>query len=125
LFKFKRKICYILGNKETVWTVPKITTPELNHELRKFFDTFYSAHLMRLVILGAEPIDDMQALVEQWFSSIPDKSLEMPESRFLPYNIQHLDEWIEIVPKKQARLLLLSFPVPSAILTLQTNVSSN
>jgi len=59
-------------------------------------------------------MDDLQKTVEETFSTIPDRGIEIANPTEHPYGTEQLQRWIEIVPQKQnnIRTLILTFPLP-------------
>ena len=45
-------ICFYLGNKDTLETRPTEMGLDIRKELLKFYEKYYSANLMSLVVLG-------------------------------------------------------------------------
>jgi len=46
------------------------------HEaVRSFYKQHYSANLMRLVVVGRQPLDELERLVRDKFSVVPDRQL--------------------------------------------------
>ena len=46
---------------------------DLHAELLKFYDKFYSSNIMSLCVVGKESVDELEAVVEEKFSSIVNK----------------------------------------------------
>ena len=111
-------------------------------ELRHFFDRYYYASNMRLVVMGAYSLDHLQRHVQELFQEIPAlPRLENP--RFgLPVDPRSINSWetlnveyqsplksqgmpwdeqsslgklFRIVPTKDRHRLVLSWPIPSQI----------
>lgn len=45
-------------------------------ELIQFYNKHYSANVMRLVVLGSQPLDELEALTRPLFSQVPNRSYE-------------------------------------------------
>ncbi len=43
--------------------------------MRAFYEQHYSANLMRLVVVGRQPLDELERLVTDKFSAVPDRQL--------------------------------------------------
>ena len=83
----------------------------IRDELLTFYDKHYSANAMRLVVMGSESLDKLQALVEPMFTPIPNKSFEHPPIEaplFVPSDLPLL---VEIEPQATLRQLQVSFPM--------------
>lgn len=73
------------GNLETLGTVPKARGIDLRAVLLDFHARWYSANLMSLVVLGKEPLDELQAYVERMFAPIVNKAAPRPSWPGLPW----------------------------------------
>lgn len=85
----------------------------IRDDLLAFYQHYYSANLMTLVVLSNRKLDDLQKMVESRFVQVPNKnriiSNEYP-SLFLP---KSLPASISIKPVKELRQLTMAFPVPN------------
>jgi len=87
---------------------------EIREDLLAFYNEHYSANLMTLVVLGREPLDELQSMVEARFAAVADRAAtEMTgvPSMFAPGT---LPLEVRIRPEQQLRELTLLFPLPSA-----------
>ncbi len=77
-----------------------------------FYERHYSADLMTLAVIGAEPLPALKSMVERHFSAIRNTGIAAPtvDVPLLPpaYGAQRLD----VVPFKDQRLLRLEFTYP-------------
>ncbi len=99
---------FAVGSLETLADRPGTTVRE---ELLRFYDQYYSANLMRLVVLGKQPLDELEALVTPMFSPVPNKSYAhdpIEEPLFEPGSLPML---VEVRPQATLRQLQVSFPV--------------
>jgi len=97
-----------VGNLET------LGADGIRDELLAFYDRFYSANLMTLVVLGREPLDELQAAVNERFASVVDRdraAMTVVPSMFAPGT---LPLELHIRPLQETRELTLLFPIPSA-----------
>ena len=81
-------------------------------ELIRFYEAHYSADIMRLAVLGAESLDELEALVVPLFSAVPNTTFErepIPEPLFAPGTLPML---VQIQPQATLRQLDLVFPIP-------------
>lgn len=58
------------GNAKTLREDPKAAGIDVRAELLKFHARYYSANLMRLVVLGRAEIDELQQMVVDQFSLV-------------------------------------------------------
>ena len=84
---------------------------DIRAELIEFFEEKYSANLMNLVVLGREPVDQLQSLVEDLFSEVsntkaPERVISEP--LFLPDSLPAL---LEFKTLKHEPSLSLMFPL--------------
>lgn len=56
----------------------------------RFHETYYSANLMKLVVLGREPLDQLQAWVVDKFSAVKNKELKAPNFDGKPFTEKEL-----------------------------------
>jgi len=80
-------------------------------DLLQFYDQFYSANLMRLVVLGSESLDELEALVTPMFNQVPNKDYShelIEQPLFAPGSLPML---VEVEPQATLRQLQISFPV--------------
>jgi insulysin len=81
-------------------------------ELIDFYNTYYSANNMRLVVLGSQSLDELEALARPLFSQVPDRGYERPliaEPLFAPGT---LPLFVQLQPQATQRQLDVSFPIP-------------
>ncbi len=101
---------FAVGNLDTL---PNDKSGQLRKDLLDFYAQHYSANRMKLVILGKEPLDDLQALAIRYFSAIENKALpkfEITAPQILPSNLKTK---IEIQTLADIRQLALNFTTPS------------
>lgn len=58
------------GNAKTLGEDPKAAGVDIRAELLKFHARYYSANLMRLVVLGRAGLDELQEMVVEKFSLV-------------------------------------------------------
>lgn len=100
------------GNQESLRGGQK-TGGNLREQLIRFYENHYSANLMRLVILGHQPLDELQRLAETYFAAVPDRGIERDRFAGQPVIERPLGRKITIRPVKSMRQLRLMFPIPS------------
>jgi secreted Zn-dependent insulinase-like peptidase len=85
---------------------------DVRPDLIEFFNENYSANLMNLVVLGREPVDELQKWVVEIFSVIKDSDadvLEITEPLFADGSLPAL---LKVRTLKNNPSLTLTFPVP-------------
>ena len=80
-------------------------------ELIKFYDKHYSANAMRLVVMGAESLDDLEALVVPIFSQVPNKSFEHEVIEEPFFDAGSLPMFVKVEPLATQRQLQVSFTI--------------
>jgi len=83
----------------------------MSEEMQKFFDQFYSANIMRLVLYGPQTLDELENLVSATFSDIPNKNVHIPETPRDAFDDNKLPRWIEVVPELDLNMLMIMIPV--------------
>ena len=86
---------------------------QLWQSLKNFYDTYYVAPNMGVVVYGREPLDTLENWVKTSFSAVPGGTKPNQHIGKPPYVKDELGVRINIVPLKDIRVLSLSFPVPS------------
>ncbi|GAA3959025.1 insulinase family protein [Allohahella marinimesophila] len=114
----------------------------IRDELLKFYAEHYRADQMRLVVLGTEPLDELEAMVKPLFEPVPAKPslehleassepglspdtrpLDVPDERALEQRFLTDTETpalVRIEPFRERRSLTLLFDVPSTLPHYQT-----
>ena len=80
-------------------------------DLLAFYQRYYSANLMRLVVLGSQSLDELEALVAPMFSQVPDKSASHDPIEPPLFEPDSLPLQVNIKPQATQRQLQVSFPV--------------
>lgn len=78
-----------------------------------FYQQYYSADVMTLVVLGKESLDDLQKMVVSRFSKIPVHAPALPDNYPALFVPEFLPAAISIKPEKEMRQLAMLFPIPS------------
>jgi insulysin len=81
-------------------------------DLLNFYEHYYSANLMTLVVLGSRKLDDLQKMVESRFVQVPNKNSIVSNDYPKLFLSKSLPASINIKPVKELRQLTLAFPVP-------------
>ncbi|KAG2646283.1 hypothetical protein PVAP13_2KG499300 [Panicum virgatum] len=99
------------GNWDTLEVKAKEKGLDTRLELIKFYDSHYSANLMKLVVYGKDSLDNLQNLVENKFCDIRDigrKPFSFPGH---PCSSEHLQILVKAVPIKQGHTLRILWPI--------------
>ena len=99
------------GNLDTLADKPGQTA---RAALIDFYETYYSADRMTLVMVSNESLDDLEQLARDKFSAVPVLT-DVPETVFPPlFETGQLPRIVEIKPVQEQRQLSLTFPIRSA-----------
>jgi len=66
------------GNLETLLHNPIREGINVTRLLKEFFQAYYSSNLMSLVVLHNKPLNEMEKMIENSFSKIPNKEFDKP-----------------------------------------------
>lgn len=89
------------GNKQTLVDTPSANGVDIRDELLKFHQAYYSANLMKLCVLGREPLDELEDMVKDLFSAIPNTDAPQPSFGGTPYGPEQLGHTVRVVPIKE------------------------
>lgn len=99
------------GNLETLRDEPRKRGVDIRKAFIEFHSKHYSANLMKLVVLGQEPLDQLESWVGDLFAGVPDKNL--PQNRWdgvQPYSKDELLTQVFAKPVMDSRSLEIYFP---------------
>lgn len=100
------------GNYQTLWEEPKSKGMDVRDELLKFHDQYYSANVMKLVVLGREDLDQLTSWVIEKFSGVRNTGREPPLFDRSPLTQEQLQKQIFAKSVKDVRKLKIAFPIP-------------
>lgn len=84
----------------------------IRDELLAFYDRFYSANLMRLVVLGPQSLDELESLVVPMFSPVPNQEYTQSEIEAPLFVEGTLPALVKVQPQATSRELQILFPLP-------------
>lgn len=82
----------------------------IRDELLAFYDKYYSANQMTLVVLGRESLDELESLVVPMFSPVPNKSRQVNDIPAPLFVDGTLPAIVRIEPRATLRTLSVMFP---------------
>lgn len=82
-------------------------------DLRKWFETHYSADLMKLYVLSSEPIEEIQEQVIRDFSGIKDRDVKHLHNLNPLFTKEALGHLVRIAPKNATQSLLITWEIPA------------
>lgn len=80
-------------------------------DLLEFYERNYSSNLMTLVVLGREPLDQLQQMVTERFSAVPDHQRKVEPITAPLFSPGALPEQVNIQPVQQVRNLGFAWPI--------------
>ena len=99
------------GNLQTLRDEPEKRGVEIRQKFIEFYERHYSANRMKLVVLGREPLDELETWVAELFSEVKNKDLR--ENRWddvQPMTKDEVSTQIFAKPVMESRSLEISFP---------------
>ncbi|KAI9204048.1 Metalloenzyme, LuxS/M16 peptidase-like protein [Polychytrium aggregatum] len=100
------------GSLETLKDIPENKGLDVRKLLLDFHSKYYSANIMKLVVLGKEPLDTLTEWVVRMFSDVPSLGIKPPAFQGHPLTENELMKQVLIKPVKEIRHLELVFPFP-------------
>ena len=120
------------GNKQSLKEIPEANGVDVIEEIRKFYRQYYYASNMTLVVVGAYPLDELEAKVVECFSDVPalprepsplqmvvkdegtfERAVESPLKSFgMPFNSSSLGRLHRIIPVKDKHCLTITWQFP-------------
>ncbi|MGI9279721.1 MAG: insulinase family protein [Endozoicomonas sp.] len=82
------------------------------NDLKSFYDQYYVAENIGVVIYGKESTDVLEQWLKESFAGVPEGKSPDTHIGLSPYTPEQLGVRINLVPLKDTRVLSLSFPVP-------------
>lgn len=99
------------GNMETLKETPEKLGINIRETLLQFHEKYYSANVMKLVILGQEPLRQLEEWAVSMFSDIEDKLVSVPVFPSDPYTARELQQLVRVRPIKDLKVFELTFPI--------------
>jgi insulysin len=87
----------------------------LRDELLAIYKQYYSANIMKLVVLGSESLDELQAMVQPRFAVVANNQVVVEPPAAPLFAPGQLPVQLSIVPLQNARSLSLNFPLPKML----------
>lgn len=69
---------FYTGDIHTLLEEPRAKGIDPHKRMLEFYHQHYSANLMRLCVYGCEPLDRLEKLAQEKFSSVPSSGFEAP-----------------------------------------------
>ena len=100
---------FLSGNATTLADRPGA---DVRDELIDFYESHYSAHLMKLAVVGREPLDTLEHWVRERFTAAPRRDAERLRVTAPLYPEGRLPARLDVEPVREIRSLRLSFEIP-------------
>ncbi len=100
---------FAVGNLESL---ADLEDAPVREDLLKFYETHYSANLMRLVVLGRESLDELEDLVTDMFSAVPNAETTLEPFEEPLFADAQLPMLVRVKPLGTSRQLQVNFQVP-------------
>ena len=85
---------------------------DIREEVVDFWESTYSSHLMKLAVVGREPLDELERLVRTRFGPVARRAVERLRIDAPLFRVGLLPAQLDITPIRETRTLSLSFPIP-------------
>lgn len=100
---------FAVGNNETLSDKPN---SKLQDELLKFYDTYYSANVMKAVLYANQPIDKLATLAANTLGKVKNKNVSVPTLAMPLFTEQDLGVVLHYNPVIPTKSLTVSFDMP-------------
>lgn len=84
---------------------------KLQTALVDMYNTYYSANLMKAVMISDLPIADMKKLAQQHFGKIPNKNTPRPKMTVTVAKPDHLKKLVHYIPQTEMKQLRINFVI--------------
>jgi len=101
---------FTAGNQESLSSLPRRAQVDTNKALKEFYEKYYSAHLMVLVVQSAETLDTLEGMI-QVFEKIPNNGVEQPTLANFPRPVFEKN-FIKYCPIKDKHKLHMEWFMP-------------
>ncbi|KUF98905.1 MMS19 nucleotide excision repair protein [Phytophthora nicotianae] len=107
------------GNKKSLQEIPKKMNVDVRQQILEFYNKYYSASIMKLVVCGENTLDELEQWVAKSFSAIPNKHVEVPSfaSAGPPFGARGAGApfLCKIVPVRDIHTLHLDWMIPPVL----------
>lgn len=100
------------GNLKTLKELPEKEGLDIRAMLLDFHEKYYSANVMKLVLLGKESIDELCDMAEKYFVDVKNQDINIPTFPGTPFGSDELCKRLDVVPVRDGvRTLEIQFPM--------------
>ncbi|CAI5728102.1 unnamed protein product [Peronospora effusa] len=104
------------GNKKSLYELPKKAGVDVRKQILTFYEKYYSANIMKLVVCGENTLNELEQWVTKSFSAIPNNNVAVPsfESDGPPFGAKGTGAPMlcKIVPVRDIHTLHLDWMIP-------------
>mmetsp|Transcript_10931 Transcript_10931/g.29980 ORF Transcript_10931/g.29980 Transcript_10931/m.29980 type:complete len:1056 (-) Transcript_10931:352-3519(-) len=100
------------GSLETLGRAPRAKGLDIREAVVAFHQRYYSANIMKVVVMGRQSLDELEAMVRSKFEAVSNTGLSKPEFSsdvFLP---EHRSQVLKVVPVKEGHSIDFMWQVP-------------
>ncbi|KAJ1658869.1 metalloprotease [Dispira simplex] len=98
------------GNRETLLINPPKLGVDIHREVQRYYDTYYSSNLMKLVILGNQGLSTLAEWAVTTLSGIPNKIIPVPQLERVQLPADYSRQ-VLVKSQQHTRSLILLFPL--------------
>ena len=95
---------FIAGNRESL-------SGDVTQDLRNFFNEYYSANLMSLVLIGPQSLDEFQQWATKYFSDVKDSDAVKPQTDEPMFEPETLPAILKVKTEENDPTLRIIFPI--------------
>ncbi|KGL77582.1 Nardilysin, partial [Tinamus guttatus] len=105
---------FFWGNAQTLKHEPRKSNIDIYIRLKDFWQSYYSAHYMNLVVQSKETLDTLENWVTEIFSQIPNNGLPKPSFSHLtePFDTPEFHKLYRVIPVRNIHLLHITWALP-------------
>eukprot|EP00929_Paragymnodinium_shiwhaense_P045058 TRINITY_DN23068_c0_g1_i4.p1 TRINITY_DN23068_c0_g1~~TRINITY_DN23068_c0_g1_i4.p1 ORF type:complete len:1001 (+),score=230.81 TRINITY_DN23068_c0_g1_i4:104-3106(+) len=109
---------FMTGNSTTLKDLPEEIGLDVRQALLDFHEKYYSANIMKLVIVGKETSDELLSMAQERFASVLDRTVIVPQHGEIGNNLpafppSRLGRLVHVVPVKDYRSAKFEFFMPT------------
>ncbi|PJF18726.1 hypothetical protein PSACC_01469 [Paramicrosporidium saccamoebae] len=100
------------GSLKTLKEGPESRGIDIRSVLIEFYGKHYSSNLMKLVVFGKNPLDELQNMVVEKFSAVGNRNFALREWPGMPLDERHFGKLINVRTVKEMRSMHVSWQLP-------------
>ncbi|TDF39692.1 hypothetical protein EYS14_09305 [Alteromonadaceae bacterium M269] len=105
---------FAIGNKDSL--SDKLGS-QPHTELQDFYHRYYSANIMKLVLVGNQPLRELKSLAKTYFGTIKNKNIQRPKVTAKALTEKELEKHIFVKAEGADNFLLMEFPISSEVIS--------